>query len=87
MVKLVMWAGPYLLPVALISALIAILKGFLLGRYGLNLSRTILTGAPCGGMTSTTGTGVAIDTTKSSVVICGYGATHPFALIGMDIFP
>ena len=46
----------------------------------------LLSGAICGGMTSTPGLGAAIDATGSDEVAAGYGATYPFALLFMVIW-
>lgn len=65
---------------------LATLAGFIVGRYVFKLNWMILSGALCGGMTSTPGLGAAIDATKSDDPASGYGATYPFALLGMIIF-
>ena len=65
---------------------IAIMVGFLLGRYVFKLNWIILSGALCGGMTSTPGLGSATDAVGSDDPGAGYGATYPFALFGMVIF-
>ncbi|MDA8441425.1 MAG: hypothetical protein M0Z55_03525 [Peptococcaceae bacterium] len=59
----------------------AILIGFLVGRYIFKLNWTILSGAICGGMTSTPGLGVAVDIVGSNDPAIGYGAVYPIALI------
>ena len=64
----------------------SMLVGYLTGRYVFNINWIMLSGAICGGMTSTPGLGAAIDATKSNDPAAGYGATYPFALIGMVIF-
>ena len=46
----------------------------------------MLSGAICGGMTSTPGLGAATDAVGSDDPGAGYGATYPFALFGMVIF-
>jgi putative transport protein len=68
------------------AGLLAILTGFVVGRYVFKINWIILSGAICGGMTSTPGLGAAIDSTKSNDPVHGYGATYPFALIFMVIF-
>lgn len=75
-----------LLVVAVISSIIAVFIGFLIGRYILKINWIILSGALCGGMTSTPGLGAAIDAAKTDDVVAGYGATYPFALMGMIMF-
>ena len=65
---------------------IAIMVGFLLGRYVFKLNWIMLSGAICGGMTSTPGLGAATEAVGSDDPGAGYGATYPFALLGMVIF-
>jgi putative transport protein len=78
--------GLYLVFVAFLSAFFALLVGFLLARYVFKLNWIILVGSLCGAMTSTPGLGVAIDSVGSDDAAVGYGATYPFALLGMVIF-
>ncbi|PAB58630.1 aspartate-alanine antiporter-like transporter [Anaeromicrobium sediminis] len=78
--------GFILLFVALLCSLFAVLIGFLIGRYVLKINWIMLSGAICGGMTSTPGLGAAIDSSDSDYVATGYGASYPFALFGMIIF-
>ena len=79
-------AGLTLAIVSIIVGLLAILVGFLLGRYVFKLNWVMLCGAICGGMTSTPGLGAATDALGSDDPGAGYGATYPFALFGMIIF-
>ena len=65
---------------------VAIMVGFLVGRYVFKLNWIMLSGAICGGMTSTPGLGAATDAVGSDDPGAGYGATYPFALFGMVIF-
>lgn len=65
---------------------IACMAGFLVGRYVFKLNWIILSGAICGGMTSTPGLGAASDAVGSDDPAAGYGATYPFALFGMVLF-
>ncbi|WP_156943645.1 aspartate-alanine antiporter-like transporter [Alkaliphilus transvaalensis] len=77
------------LPLALISlfvGMVGILVGYLVGRYVFKLNWIMLAGAICGGMTSTPGLGVAIDSLESDDPAAGYGAVYPFALLGMVLF-
>ncbi len=67
-------------------ALIAIIAGFVIGRYVFKLDWIILVGSLCGAMTSTPGLGAAVDSTGSDLVTVGYGASYPIALFGMVIF-
>ncbi len=65
---------------------LAIMAGFLVGRYIFKLNWVMLVGTICGGMTSTPGLGAAIDAIGSDDPAAGYGATYPFALLGVIIF-
>ena len=65
----------------LVIAIMSILAGFLVGRYVLKLNWMVLSGAICGGMTSTPGLGAAVDAVGNDYPAIGYGATYPFALI------
>ncbi|KLO22299.1 membrane protein [Marinitoga sp. 1155] len=76
----------YLMLFSSIIASIAIIVGVIVGKYILKINWIILSGAICGGMTSTPGLGAAIDANDSEEVAVGYGATYPFALICMVIF-
>ncbi len=79
-------SGAMLAMFSFVDGLFAIIVGYVLGRYVFKLNWIILAGALCGGMTSTPGLGAAIDSTKSDDVASGYGATYPFALLGMVVF-
>ncbi len=72
--------------ISFLSGFIAIFVGFITGKYIFKINWIILSGAICGGMTSTPGLGAAIDSTKSNDPTHGYGATYPFALMFMVIF-
>ncbi|HZK01331.1 MAG TPA: hypothetical protein VFC96_00535 [Anaerovoracaceae bacterium] len=65
---------------------LAILVGFFVGRYVFKLNWILLVGAICGGMTSTPGLGAAVDAIGSDDPAAGYGATYPFALLGVILF-
>ncbi len=65
---------------------VAIMAGFIVGRYVFKLNWIVLSGAICGGMTSTPGLGAATDACGSDDPASGYGATYPFALFGMVVF-
>jgi putative transport protein len=82
----IMGSGLLLAVSAVVIGNIAMLVGFLVGRYIFKLNWVMLAGAICGGMTSTPGLGAAIDTLDSDDPAAGYGATYPFALLGMIIF-
>lgn len=71
---------------SLVVGAIAIMAGFLIGRYVFHINWIMLSGAICGGMTSTPGLGAATDAVGSDDPGAGYGATYPFALFGMVIF-
>lgn len=85
-VDALMGAGAALAVVSLAVGIVAMLVGFIVGRYVFKLNWIMLAGAICGGMTSTPGLGAAIDALKSDDPAAGYGATYPFALLGMVIF-
>ncbi len=78
--------GFILIIIALVGGLTSQLFGFILGRYIWKMNWILLSGAICGGMTSTPGLGAAIDATGSDEVAAGYGATYPFALLFMVIW-
>lgn len=72
--------------VAFCCGMIALLSGFFVGRYVMKMNYVLLSGAICGGMTNTTGMGTLLDVLGSDDAATGYGATFPFAVIGMVIF-
>ncbi len=72
--------------VSLVVGTVAMMIGFFIGRYVFKINWIMLSGAICGGMTSTPGLGAAIDAVGSDDPAAGYGATYPFALLGMVIF-
>ncbi|QZY57548.1 hypothetical protein K7H06_15530 [Crassaminicella profunda] len=78
--------GWYLAIVSLVVGIVAMTIGFFIGRYVLKINWIMLSGAICGGMTSTPGLGAAVDAIGSDDPAAGYGATYPFALLGMVIF-
>ncbi|MDO4552666.1 MAG: hypothetical protein Q4C22_03930 [Bacillota bacterium] len=78
--------GAFLALASVLVATVTLLAAFVIGRYALKLNWVILSGAVCGGMTSTPGLGTAIDSLKSEGPAAGYGATYPFALLGMVLF-
>lgn len=79
-------SGVLLAVSALVIGIAAMLVGFLVGRYVFKLNWVVLSGAICGGMTSTPGLGAAVDALESDDPAAGYGATYPFALLCMIIF-
>ncbi len=72
--------------VSLVVGTVAMMIGFFIGRYAFKINWIMLSGAICGGMTSTPGLGAAIDAVGSDDPAAGYGATYPFALLGMVLF-
>lgn len=79
-------SGAYLAIISLVVGLIGMMIGFIIGRYVFKINWLMLSGAICGGMTSTPGLGAAIEAAGSDDPAAGYGATYPFALLGMVIF-
>lgn len=79
-------SGAYLAIISLVVGLVGMMGGFLIGRYVFKINWLMLSGAICGGMTSTPGLGAAIEAAGSDDPAAGYGATYPFALLGMVIF-
>ncbi len=76
-------SGPNILLVFVGAACTAtsLLVGALVGRYLLKMNWVLLSGAICGGMTSTPGLGAAIDSTGCNEVAGGYGSTYPIGLL------
>jgi len=81
-------AGPgvNLAIVSLVVGVVAMMIGYIIGRYVFKINWIMLSGAICGGMTSTPGLGAAVEAVGSDDPAAGYGATYPFALLGMVIF-
>jgi len=78
--------GIYLVITSLVVGLIAIMVGYLVGRYIFRLNWIMLAGPFAGGMTSAPGLGAAVEAVGSDEPAAGYGAIYPFALLGMVIF-
>ncbi|OJV64011.1 MAG: hypothetical protein BGO41_07090 [Clostridiales bacterium 38-18] len=78
--------GAYLGLVSLVVGIIAMMIGYIVGKYVFKINWVMLSGAICGGMTSTPGLGAAVEAAGSDDPAAGYGATYPFALLGMVIF-
>ncbi|MDD2352311.1 MAG: hypothetical protein PHX56_01980 [Atribacterota bacterium] len=78
--------GVYLVITSFFIGSIAMISGFIIGKYIFKINWIMLSGAICGGMTSTPGLGAAIDAVGSDEPASGYGAVYPFALLGMVIF-
>ena len=79
-------SGAYLVLVSLVVGFASIMAGYIVGRYIFKINWIMLSGAICGGMTSTPGLGAAIDAVGSDDPAAGYGAAYPFALLGMVLF-
>lgn len=78
--------GIILLVIAFIGGAVGMIGGFLVGRYVFRINWVLLSGAICGGMTSTPGLGAAVEAAGTDEVAAGYGAAYPFALFGMVLF-
>ena len=68
-------SGATLAAVSLVIGIVAVLVGFLVGRYAFKINWIMLSGAICGGMTSTPGLGAATEAVGSDDPGAGYGAT------------
>lgn len=80
-------SGIFLSITSIFVGVIAMLSGLLVGKYALGINWIMLSGAICGGMTSTPGLGAAVAAVGGKDdPAAGYGATYPFALFGMVIF-
>jgi len=79
-------AGFYLSIVAILVGVFSMFSGFIMGKYVFKINWIMLSGAICGGMTSTPGLGVAVDVIGTDDPAAGYAATYPFALFGMVLF-
>lgn len=79
-------SGIILVVISLVVSITCMLVAYLVSKYLLKINWIMLSGAICGGMTSTPGLGAAIDACGSDDPAAGYGATYPFALIGMVFF-
>jgi len=79
-------SGLTLVIIALVTVSVALLSGFLVGRYLMKMNWIILAGAICGGMTNTTGMGTLLNVLDSDDAAISYGATYVFGLIGMVLF-
>lgn len=77
---------PTLVVATLVVAGSAMVAGFALATVVWDLDWVATAGAISGGMTSTPGLGAAVTTTETEDVGATYGATYPFALLGMVIF-
>lgn len=82
----ILGTGVSLALISLFVGAVSIVVGYVIGRYIFKLNWIMLAGAICGGMTSTPGLGVAIDSLDSDDPAAGYGAVYPFALLGMVLF-
>lgn len=71
---------------SLIIGVLSVIVGFIVGHYLFKINWILLSGAICGGMTSTPGLGVACNTVGSDDPGAGYAAAYPSALLGMVLF-
>ncbi|MCF7936141.1 MAG: YidE/YbjL duplication [Synergistales bacterium] len=78
--------GLTIMLIGLVTAVVAELAGFVVGRYLFKINWVLLAGAICGAMTSTPGLGAAIDATGGEECGAGYGATYPVAIVCMVTF-
>ena len=85
-VDAVLGSGGFLALISIVVGFVALIVGYFLGRKVFGLNWIMLSGALCGGMTSTPGLGAAVDAVDSDGPATGYGAVYPFALLGMVIF-
>lgn len=69
----------------LVIALVSILVGYVLATVVWDLDWINTAGAIAGGMTNTPALGAAITTTDTEEVGAAYGATYPFALLGVVV--
>lgn len=77
------------LSIAIVSslvAIVAILVGFIVGRYVFKITWPMLAGAIVGGMTSAPGLGAALDAVGTDDPAAGYAATQPIATLMMVLF-
>lgn len=79
-------SGLQLLLIGVLTGFMSISMGYVIGKFVLKIDGPILIGGICGGMTSTPGLAAAHEVFQSDDVTVGYGATYPFALIGMILF-
>lgn len=71
---------------SIIIGVVAMLCGFLIGKYLLKMNWMVLSGSICGAMTNTSGLGVAVDAAGCDYPSIGYAATYPFAVVMMVIY-
>ncbi len=85
-VNSILQEGLIFLAAAIVSGSVAIIVGVLVGRLLMKMNWIVLSGAICGGMTSTPGLAAALEACESDEVAASYGATYPVALISMILF-
>lgn len=78
--------GVALVGIGIVSAMVSLVTGFVLGRCVFRLNWVLLAGAIPGAMTSTPGLGAAIESTGCDECSAGYGATYPAAIFCMVLF-
>jgi putative transport protein len=78
--------GVSLLGIGMVSAVVSLMTGLIVGRGVFRLNWVLLLGAIPGAMTSTPGLGAAIESTECDECSAGYGATYPAAIFCMVLF-
>lgn len=78
--------GIALVGIGMVSAIVSLVAGFVIGRGVFRLNWVLLAGAIPGAMTSTPGLGAAIESTGCDECSAGYGATYPAAIFCMVLF-
>ncbi|MDT8285124.1 MAG: YidE/YbjL duplication, partial [Thermovirgaceae bacterium] len=78
--------GVALVGIGMVSAIVSLVVGFVIGRGVFRLNWVLLAGAIPGAMTSTPGLGAAIESTGCDECSAGYGATYPVAIFCMVLF-
>ena len=74
-------AGLVIAVMAIVIEAVAIILSILLGRFLLKMNWGLLSGAICGGCTSSVGLGAALSTMDSDEPTLGYGVSQPFAIL------
>jgi len=78
--------GFALVGIGMVSAIVSLVTGFVIGRGVFRLNWVLLAGAMPGAMTSTPGLGAAIESSGCDECSAGYGATYPAAIFCMVLF-
>lgn len=77
--------GLPLIAIGAVIAFISIFSGIIVASR-LQMKSTYVVGGICGGMTSSLGLAKSLEIVESDEIVCGYGASYPFALIFMILF-